>query len=73
LRLLPLEADGDPAEPVGAAVQAQPHAKENVDEHLEAKLDRVLAKMSTQGQESLTAEEREILVKASELYKKRRK
>ena len=40
---------------------------------LEAKVDAVLAKVSKLGQESLTPEEREILFKASELYKKRRK
>ncbi len=40
---------------------------------LDAKVDQVLAKVSKHGQESLTPEEREILFKASELYKKRRK
>lgn len=73
LRLLPAEPEEESAEPVGAAVENQPRSKEAVDEHLEAKLDRVLAKVSQHGQESLTPEERDILVKASELYKKRRK
>ena len=36
-------------------------------------MDAVLAKVSKFGQESLTPEEREILFKASELYKKKRK
>lgn len=71
LRLLPREEEPSNAEPVGAAVESQP--RESVDEHLEAKLDRILEKVSQHGQESLTAEERDILVRASELYKKRRK
>ena len=44
-----------------------------VDEHLEAKLDEVLAKVAKHGKESLTEAEREILLKASEIYKKRRR
>ena len=64
-------------EPVGAPVQSQQaQARPTAgaaDEQLEAKLDAVLEKVSKHGQDSLTAEEREILVKASELYKKRRK
>ncbi|HSQ58450.1 MAG TPA: rhomboid family intramembrane serine protease, partial [Gemmata sp.] len=62
--------------PVGAAVENSPRpmeAQEPVDEHLEARLDKVLEKVSKYGQESLTPEEREILFRASELYKKRRK
>jgi membrane associated rhomboid family serine protease len=57
-------------EPVGAPVEAPARP---ADEQLEAKLDAVLAKVAKHGQESLTPEEREILFKASELYKKRRK
>jgi membrane associated rhomboid family serine protease len=78
LRVVPAapEEDDTPT-PVGAAVESQPRpkeaAKEPVDEQLEARLDQVLEKVSKHGQESLTPEEREILFKASELYKKRRK
>jgi hypothetical protein len=43
-----------------------------VDEHLEAKLDQVLEKVQKYGKESLSEAEREILLKASEVYKKRR-
>jgi membrane associated rhomboid family serine protease len=39
----------------------------------EAEVDRVLAKLSQQGPESLTAQERAILFQASEMYKKRRR
>lgn len=42
------------------------------DEHLEAKLDEVLAKVTKFGKESLTDGEREVLLRASEIYKKRR-
>ncbi len=73
LRVDPAEPDEDPPTPVGAAVESQPRPKEAADEQLEARVDQVLEKVSKYGQESLTPEEREILFKASELYKKRRK
>lgn len=44
-----------------------------VDEQLEAQLDRVLGKVAKSGKESLTADENEILMRASEIYKNRRK
>jgi membrane associated rhomboid family serine protease len=44
-----------------------------MDEHLEAKLDEVLEKVKKHGQESLTEEERAVLFRASEIYRKRRK
>lgn len=43
-----------------------------VDEQLEAKVDAVLEKVSRQGPESLSAEENELLRRASEVYRKRR-
>jgi len=43
-----------------------------VDEHLDAKLDAVLEKLSRHGRESLTDKERDILLRASEIYKKKR-
>ena len=49
-----------------------PQATINVDEHLEAKLDAALAKVARQGRGSLTADENEILLKASAIFKKRR-
>lgn len=52
--------------PVGAKQLA------DVDEHLEAKVDAVLEKVARTGQQSLTEQERQILLKASEIYKKRR-
>jgi membrane associated rhomboid family serine protease len=61
-------------EPVRApvAVASAPSAGGEVDEQLEAKLDAVLQKVSKSGKESLTETERQILVRASEVYKKRR-
>ena len=41
-------------------------------EHLEAKLDAVLEKMSQVGKENLTESERQILLRASEIYRRRR-
>ena len=43
-----------------------------MDEQLEAKLDLVLSKVAKHGRASLTAEENEILQRASEIYKKKR-
>lgn len=73
LRVVVPPVEEQQPEPVGAPVQAAPHPAEAADEQLEAKLDAVLEKVSKHGQESLTPEEREILFRASELYKKRRK
>lgn len=72
LRVVPPPEPEETPEPVGAAVESPSRPKEASDD-LEAKVDQVLAKVSKYGQESLTPEEREILFKASELYKKRRK
>lgn len=57
--------------PAPVAVVASPPPSD-VDEHLEAKLDAVLAKMSVVGKENLTESERQILLRASEIYRKRR-
>lgn len=73
LRVVVPSADEE-REPVGAPVEAAPpRPAEAADEQFEAKVDAVLAKVSKYGQESLTPEEREILFRASELYKKKRK
>lgn len=45
---------------------------EEADEQLEAKLDAVLEKVARYGQNSLTESERRILLRASEVYKRRR-
>jgi membrane associated rhomboid family serine protease len=68
----PDEADED-EEPVGAAVDAPARSGGVADEQFEARVDQLLQKVSQTGQESLTAEERELLFRASEVYKKRRK
>jgi hypothetical protein len=53
-------------------VPVGPPRSSDVDEHLEAQVDAVLEKVSRYGQDSLTDSEREILFKASEVYRKRR-
>jgi hypothetical protein len=63
------EEEPRPAQPVAAA--AAPSAAE-IDEQLEAKLDAVLEKVARSGQASLTDSERQILLRASEIYKRRR-
>jgi membrane associated rhomboid family serine protease len=67
LRVYP---DDEPTTPV--AVAAPPPPSADVDEHFEAKVDAVLEKVSRYGQDSLTDSEKEILFRASEMYKKRR-
>jgi hypothetical protein len=52
------------------AVTAPPNS--DLDEQLEAKLDAVLEKVARSGQESLTENERQLLLRASEVYKKKR-
>jgi membrane associated rhomboid family serine protease len=71
LRLYRPEDADTSHEPVPVA--AVPSAESPpVDEHLEAKLDAVLEKLARSGKESLTESERQILLRASEIYKRRR-
>ena len=63
VRTRPAELD---EEPVAVA------APSDIDEHLEAKVDAVLEKMGRSGKESLTSAERELLLRASEIYRKKR-
>jgi membrane associated rhomboid family serine protease len=58
--------------PTAAVPAAAPPSAADVDEQLEAKLDAVLEKVARSGQASLTESERQILLRASEIYKKRR-
>jgi membrane associated rhomboid family serine protease len=60
----------EPPAPAPVAIAAP--ASTDLDEHLEAKLDAVLEKMSQVGKENLTESERQILLKASEIYRKKR-
>lgn len=81
LRVVP-PPEEESSGPVTVAVQSSPPppavgapnaARAPADEQMEAKLNAVLEKVSATGIESLTPEEREFLVKASEALKKRRK
>ncbi|MBX9625730.1 MAG: rhomboid family intramembrane serine protease [Gemmataceae bacterium] len=68
LRVVPIDPDeADTPIPAGEAVPV------GRDEPLEDRVNAVLDKVSRSGQGSLTAEEREILFRASEHYKRRRK
>jgi membrane associated rhomboid family serine protease len=60
-----VDADVEPVPTTSAPASA-------VDEQLEAQLDAVLAKVARSGKESLTENERQILLRASEIYKRRR-
>jgi hypothetical protein len=62
--------DEEPAEEIPARI---PTPANEVDEHLEAQLDAVLAKVAAHGQQSLTRAEMDILKRASEVYRKRRR
>jgi membrane associated rhomboid family serine protease len=56
-------------EPIAAPKAARPAAEPN----LEAELDAVLAKVAQQGKSSLSEREHQILMRASEIYRNRRK
>lgn len=56
----------------GEQVETVPTPNREADELLEAQLDAVLAKVADQGQHSLSSAEREILQRASEVYRRRR-
>jgi membrane associated rhomboid family serine protease len=61
-----------PISPPPVSLASPPPAGDEHDEYLEAKLDAVLEKMKRLGRDSLTESEQQILMRASELYKKRR-
>ena len=49
------------------------HVRDSVDEQFEAKVDAVLAKLSKLGREQLSDEEKQILERASEEFRRRRR
>jgi membrane associated rhomboid family serine protease len=53
--------------------EPEPAPVHGADDDLEAKLDEVLKKVSDYGQESLTEHERQVLLQASEIYRRRRR
>jgi membrane associated rhomboid family serine protease len=64
--------DSEPREESVTVAATPPGGSGSVDEHLEAKLDAVLEKLTRSGKESLTESEQQILMRASEIYKRRR-
>jgi membrane associated rhomboid family serine protease len=69
LRIFREEPSAREALPMPAPVPSN----SDLDEHLEAQLDAVLAKVAEHGQESLTSAEHAILKRAAEVYRKRRR
>jgi rhomboid family protein len=59
-------------EPVAAPTHVPTPGASEVDETMEARVDAVLEKVARSGQASLTEAERQILLRASEVYKRRR-
>ena len=74
LRLVvPPPARPEPRPPARRPAESQPEPTPTaVDEQLEAKLDQVLAKVTQYGKESLNPAEQQILMRASEVFKRRR-
>lgn len=64
--------DDDSTPPPPAAATPSSRSGRGVDEQLEAKLDQVLEKVARYGRDSLTSDERDILQRASEIYRTRR-
>lgn len=77
LRVVRSDSPDEAPTPVRAAVERVPQSQElssGADgDDLEKRLDQVLAKVSKHGKDSLTPEEQEVLMRASERYKNRRK
>jgi membrane associated rhomboid family serine protease len=63
--------EDEPATPVGVTPSARTAAPSE-DDQLEAKMDAILEKISRAGKESLTESERQVLLRASEVFKRRR-
>jgi hypothetical protein len=72
LRLYREDDPRRPSEAITASAPVSAGSAADVDEQLEAKLDAVLEKVARSGQDSLSESERAILLKASEIYKRRR-
>jgi membrane associated rhomboid family serine protease len=63
--------EDEPTTPVGVAPSPR-SAVPTEDDQLEAKMDAILEKISRVGKESLTESERQVLLRASEVFKRRR-
>jgi membrane associated rhomboid family serine protease len=64
---------GDPEQPAPVPASASAQIGQDEDEQLEAKVDAVLEKLSQVGKENLTESEKAVLLRASELFKRRRR
>ena len=63
----------EPPTPPATPRQAPPAARAEADEHLEAAVDAVLEKVARHGRDSLTESEKALLVRASEVYKRKQR
>jgi membrane associated rhomboid family serine protease len=68
----PVARRPQPAAPAPTGITTSPSAQQ-ADEHLEAQVDAVLEKVARSGRESLTEHEKALLVRASEVYKRRQR
>ncbi|HEX5273269.1 MAG TPA: rhomboid family intramembrane serine protease, partial [Gemmataceae bacterium] len=67
----PVSRGAQPAAPAPTGITTKPSPQ--ADEHLEAQVDAVLEKVARSGRDSLTEHEKALLVRASEVYKRRQR
>lgn len=72
-RLRVFRAEEERPSPVGVTATPPPPQSRFDDEQLEAKMDAVLEKISRVGKENLTESEKEVLRRAAEVFKRRRR
>ncbi len=68
----PVQRRPAPIAPAPASTGVTTAPSRKVDEQLEAKVDAVLEKVARQGRDSLSESEKELLMRASEVYKRRK-
>jgi membrane associated rhomboid family serine protease len=61
------------AAPAATGITTSPAPSPSADEHLEAQVDAVLEKVARSGRDSLTDSEKALLVRASEVYKRKQR
>lgn len=64
---------GEEEQPAPVPASPAPLVKQEDEELLEAKMDAVLEKISRVGKENLTESEKDVLLRASEIYRRRRR
>jgi len=64
---------GEEEQPAAVPASPAPLVKQEEEDQLEAKVDAVLEKLSRVGKENLTESEKEVLLRASEVFRRRRR